>query len=260
MESNFIPKMDALKSTDWRNPELDKKDVKKILLLVLGIAMLAVVFIPWFCLGVKAGDFGAVKLRAFGFDTWYGIVAAVLAIAAIIGALYKHFALTLCSAVMGMLLSFFAFNDYPTSRLNIKLASEVEDYLDMASSMGMMGDYDDYDYDDFDDMEGVAMAVNMYRDLPSFKLPGQIVELVAVGFDLVDQRFVYKAMKKAGIDKEMLEEVGGVRILNHRLGAVLYLVFSILTAVMAYLIISGRASSKNARHEAGLTDTIFMNR
>lgn len=216
MESKFIPKTDALKNTDWRKPEVDKKDVKKLVLLGLAVAMLAVVFIPWFCLGVKAGDFGAVKLRAFGFQTWYGILAGLLALVAVAGALYRHYSLTLCSSVIAVLVGFYALNQYPDCRLSVKVSDMVMEYG---------GDE-------------VAEAVKMYDELPNFKVPGKLVEAAELMVDLVDQRFVYKAMEEFGVEGYM-DAAGGVKILNHRLGAVLYLVFSVLAAALSYVLITG---------------------
>lgn len=217
MESKFIPKADALKNTDWRKPEVDKKDVKKLVLLGLAVAMLAVVFIPWFCLGVKAGDIGAVKLRAFGFQTWYGILAGVLALVAVVGALYKHYSLTLCSAVIAVLLGFYAVNQYPDCRLSVSVS-------DMALEYGG---------------EEVAMAMEIYDDLPNIKIPGKLIEAAELLVDFVDQKFLYDLLDKVGVYDQIEEEIGGFKILNHRLGAVLYIIFSFLAAVLSYIMIAG---------------------
>lgn len=232
MESKFIPQVDALKNTDWRKPEVDKNDKKKLLLLVFCVAMFAVVFIPWFCLGVKVDEVGSVKLRAFGFQTWYGVVAGVVALVGVLGALYKHYSLTLCSAVLGLLLSFFALTDYPTSRLAVNVDGEFEEGLELAKKGA--------DFDDFENLGGVDdpfTLLAMYDELPNFKVPGQLVEVAAVMFDLVDQRFVYKALEKVGFEEQLGDT--DVRILNNRLGAVLYLVFSAVVALLAYAAITG---------------------
>jgi hypothetical protein len=259
MESKFIPKMDALKSTDWRKPEIDKKDKKKIVLLVLCLAMFAVVFIPWFCLGVSAEELGSVKLRAFGFHTWYGIAGGILALIAAAGVLYRHYALTLCSSVLAMLIGFYAMNDYPTSRVSIELSDRMEDASASARKMKNLEYPERYNYDDYEAYEAaceryyraiekyqrdakmakVAAAVEKIQELPSFKVPGQIVEFIAMGFDLVDQRFVGELLEKEGVDKEIKDKVGDFKIHNHRLGAILYLVFAFLTALMAYFAIVG---------------------
>lgn len=257
MESKFIPKTDALKNTDWRKPEVDKKDVKKLVLLGLAVAMLAVVFIPWFCLGVKAGDFGAVKLRAFGFQTWYGILAGLLALVAVAGALYRHYSLTLCSSVIAVLVGFYALNQYPDCRLSVSTGDMVENASKALKQLDdieepVRWDYDEWDlyqedlqkyedmmrqYDRYGDLAEAAPAVAMFNELPNIKVPGQLVEAAAVMVDLVDQRFVYEALEMAGVEREL--DNYGVKILNHRLGAVLYLVFSVLAAALSYVLITG---------------------
>lgn len=88
MESKFIPNPDALKSTNWRKPEIDKQNSRNLILLIVSIGLLAVVFIPWFCIGIDIETLGSVKLRAFGFQTWYGIVGAVAALVAVIGIIH----------------------------------------------------------------------------------------------------------------------------------------------------------------------------
>lgn len=243
METKFIPDSDSLKNTDWKNPSFEKNNSKSILLLLLCIGMLAVVFIPWFCLGVDVESVGSVKLRAFGFQTWYGIVAGVVALVAIVGVLYKHYSLTLCSSVLALLISFFALSDYPSSRLSVNVADEFEARL-REEARHEREYYDDY-YEDFYYSSNVALqAINMYDDVAEIKVPGQIVELVSIAFDIVDQKFLYDILDVSGFDRELQKKVGDVDILNHRLGAILYLAFAALAAIFSYIAIAGCGCGK----------------
>lgn len=246
METKFIPNSDSLKNTDWKNPSFEKNNKKSILLLLLCVGMLAVVFIPWFCLGVDVESIGSVKLRAFGFQTWYGIVAGVVALVAAVGVLYKHYSLTLSSSVLALLISFFALSDYPASRLSVNVADEFESML-REESRHNREYYDDY-YDDYDyyssDEENILQAINMYDDVADIKVPGQLVEMVAIVVDLVDQKFVYDILDVSGADRELQKEVGDVNILNHRLGAILYLAFAALAAIFSYIAIAGCGCGK----------------
>ena len=239
METKFIPDSDSLKNTDWKNPSFEKNNSKSILLLLLCIGMLAVVFIPWFCLGVEVESIGSVKLCAFGFQTWYGIVAGVVALVAIVGVLYKHYSLTLCSSVLALLISFFALSDYPSSRLSVNVADEFEAQL-REEVRHDREYYEDY-YGDYyhSDEENILKAINMYDDVAKIKVPGQIVEMVSIAFEIVDLKFVYDILDVSGADRELQKEVGDVNILNHRLGAILYLAFAALAAIFSYIAIAG---------------------
>ena len=239
MESKFIPNPDALKSTNWRKPEIDKQNSRNLILLIVSIGLLAVVFIPWFCIGIDIETLGSVKLRAFGFQTWYGIVGAVAALVAVIGVLYKHYSLTLCSSVLALLISFFALSDYPTSRVCIDASDKLEMAANEAKAIAKQADcYRDYESRSYNrQMAQLATALEAYDELPNIKIPGQLVELAAVWFELVDQRFVYEALEKSGAEIEMKSELGEVTLINHRLGALLFLLFSVVSAILSYVAI-----------------------
>ena len=230
MDTRFFPNSEDLRRTDFRNPSIEKSNVKQIILLVLCIAMFAVVFIPWFCIGVGADEVGSIKLRAFGFQTWYGIVGAILALVAVAGVVYKHLSLSLCCSVAALLIGIFALNVYPTSRLVVNLDDKVEDAMHAE-----FGDIEDlYVYMDEEEVIA-AQAAMMLTDGPRFKVPGALVGAVAMVVETVDQRAVYK----------MVEEATGVEIkdyvdiINHRLGAILYLIFAAGAAALSYISIVG---------------------
>lgn len=231
--------------------------VKKLVLLVLCVAMFAVVFIPWLSLGIDVEKIGSLKLRAFGFHTWYGIVAAVVAIVAAGGVLCKRYILSLCASILAFVIGFFALSDYPSSRVYVELSDEFETLVESRSNPRLHTSdyYDDY-YDDYNSRNNqlesylgqVTEPIAIYNTLPAFKVPGQIVELISVAVDLVDQGFVYEALEKSGANMEIISEVGEVEVINHRLGAILYLIFAALATLL-----SGLAFSSSCKKETCAT-------
>jgi len=150
MSSKFLPDSEALKKTDFRNPSFDKSNKKSVLLLLLSVAMLVVVFIPWFCVGVEVEDVASVKLRAFGFQTWYGIVGGVLALIALAGALYRHLSLSFCASLAAVLVGIYALNTYPAARLVYDIDGDIKKDLKSKvtdNDRRSRDYYDDY-YDD----------------------------------------------------------------------------------------------------------------
>ena len=290
MESKFIPKMDALKSINWRKPEFDKSDVKKIVLLLLGLALLAVVFIPWYSVGVESEDVGFIKLRAFGFHTCYGIIAAIVALIAIAGVLYKQFAVTFLSSIAALAIGIYGVNDYPTMRLSVGMNEDLEPAAEIIKQLDELKypehpDYDNYSsYDEYcEARDFYYRAVDSYErkyyeleskldkypdvyklrpfismvseleELPTLKVPGEFVQAAMVFYDLYDQDFVEEFLDKTGLDKKIkraekrIKDVcGDYDIIYHRWGAILYLVFAVLAAVMSYVVIAGCCCKKKA--------------
>lgn len=244
MDAKFIPSSESLKKTDFRKPQLDKSDKKNVLLFLSSLAMLVVVFIPWFCIGIEIEDIGSFKLKSFGFDSWCGIVGGVLALVSIAGVLYKHYALTMWSSLAAVVISLFAFNIYPDSRVNIDLDNKVERALkDNVKAYENRYDYDRYDrYDRYDSYESypdksevmAAKAILTITDLPTIKIPGQLVEYAALAIECIDQDAVYELIEK-NADKDMAEDID---FINHRLGNILFMVFAVLGTVLAYIMIA----------------------
>jgi phosphotransferase system glucose/maltose/N-acetylglucosamine-specific IIC component len=241
MDAKFIPSSESLKETDFRKPQLDKSNKKHVLLFLSTLAMLVVVFIPWFCIGIEIEDIGSFKLRSFGFDSWCGIVGGVLALVSIAGVIYKHYALTMWSSLAAVVISLFAFNIYPDSRVNIDLDNKVERVL-----KGKVKEYENrYEYDRYDRYERhdryadksevmAAKAILTITDLPTIKIPGQLVEYAALAIECIDQDAVYELIEK-NADKDMAEDID---FINHRLGNILFMVFAVLGTVLAYIMIA----------------------
>ena len=225
MNSQLIPNSEDLKNTDFKNPTLDKKNKKHILLLLFIVAMFAMVFIPWFCIGISVEDILSVKLRAFGFQTWYGIVAGVLALLAFLGVVYKHLAVSFWTSVAAVVVALIGLNAYPTSRLVVDIDKKYEKQL---REMAEYGYYDDSD-------EAVAAEIiATLSDGSRLKVPGAVVQAVALVIETIDQKAVYELIEReAG---EELDEYAD--IINHRLGAILYLVFAALSSLVAYLALT----------------------
>lgn len=246
MSSKFLPDSEALKKTDFRNPSFDKSNKKSVLLLLLSVAMLVVVFIPWFCVGVEVEEVASVKLRAFGFQTWYGIVGGVLALIALAGALYRHLSLSFCASVAAVLVGIYALNTYPAARLVVDMDGDIKKGLkSMVSSDNDRRSRDYYDDDYYDDdyyyeseassgQKAVAKLLLALEDGPKFKVPAVMVQGVAMLVETIDQNAVYELIEDNG-GKEALDNID---IINHRLGAILYLIFAALAAVIAYLLIT----------------------
>lgn len=212
MNKNLVPDSEALLNTDFRNPQIDKSNKKSVLLLILAVAMFAVVFIPWFCIGVEVEDVASIKLRAFGFQTLLGIVGGVVALVAVAGVVYRHYAVTFWASLAAIVLGLFAVNDYPTSRLIL-------------------------------DSENKRVAEEM-DEIPTLKVPGQVVELAAVAVEFVDQKAIAEILEKSGVADRLPGDLDDIDIINHRLGAVLYLIFSALAALLSYMVATGACCCK----------------
>lgn len=227
MNSKFKTDFDALKSTDWKKPEINFKSPMTLVLLGLLLTMAAVVFIPWFCVGVKTdinGVEGAIKLRAFGFSTWYGIIGLLAALVAVAGVIYKHMPVTFWSSAVAVVMSIIALNSYPESKLVVSVDKDTKkDLKEMWVEV--------YDREvDVDDPKSIATGYVLGK-YPKFKVPGSVVEIVCAA----DQRMVKKIIKDSDID--LKDE--GVKVMKHRLGALLFLFLSIGASVISYIVIGG---------------------
>lgn len=230
MDSKFIPNSESLSKTDFRKPQFDKTDKKNVLLMAVCIVMLAVVFLPWFCIGLEVEDIGSFKLRSFGFDSWYGIVGGVLALVSVAGVLYKHYAVTLWSSVAAILISFIALNVYPTSRVTIDFDKKAERQL-----KEIVKDYERGDYYEYQREEAIyAQAIKSIMDLPSIKVPGPIVAGCALLVECVDQKAVYEFLEE-NVDDDITDRLD---IINHRWGNIVFMIMAALGALLSYLVIA----------------------
>ena len=240
MKEKFIPKIENLKNINWRKPKIDKSNKKELLLLVLGIALFVVVFVPWYCIGIECENVGAIKLRAFGFHTWYGIVAGLVALLSIGGVLYKQLAVTFWSSVVGLAIGLYAVNDYPTMRVSASLNEDLEPAAKIRAKIDKLeapeypdyGDYPDYDdyceardhyysaresyerkyyklvseldeYPHFEEKEPFIYIAKYIEDMPTLKIPGEFIEAAMVFYDFYDQDFFEAFFEKTGVDKAM---------------------------------------------------------
>lgn len=259
--SNYMPNVEDLAKTDFRNPGFEKKNWKHIFLLILLLVMLAVVFIPWFCIGLGVEEYGSVQLRTFGFQTWYGITGGVLAIVAVFGVFYRHLSLSLCSSLVGIAIGIFALNTYPDARLVVDLEGELEreveevaapkpsiaDFLSgEPGSLDRYSDYDHYYYSDHDnDYYGEweydrsildpysARMLSRFMELPKLKVPGVLVGVAATVVEMADQTMVYELVGQE-LGEDSMDQID---VTNHRLGAVLFLILSILASLVSYVAI-----------------------
>lgn len=95
----LLPDFNALGKTDWSKPQVDTKDTKGLVAIAAAALMLIFVFLPW----CKATWMGQVGDSYLGITTWYGILGLVVALAAVVGALYNQYPLTFTAAVLGVL-------------------------------------------------------------------------------------------------------------------------------------------------------------
>ena len=93
----LVPDFNAIGKTDWGKPNLDSKDTMGLVALVGAALMLVFVFLPWCTLSAEGET-----ISRLGITTWYVIFGFIAALAAVAGAVYKHYSLTFCAAVLGL--------------------------------------------------------------------------------------------------------------------------------------------------------------
>ena len=213
MSKKFIPDSSALMQTDWKKPTVDVKDIKSVVLLGFIAVAAVAVFLPWLSVGASLEDYGTLKLRAFGFGTWYGIVGLFAALIAIAGVLYKHYSLTFCASLAAVVMGIIGLNAHPDANLSVSFDSPA---IEAEYNKGM---------------KELGLGSS-----PSIEIPGPVVALVEMGVDFVDQD-VFKTllMKNPQLKNAPFDELD---FINHRLGAWMYLIFSALAAVLSYIILS----------------------
>lgn len=219
MENKFIPSNEELKGTDCKNPEVDSKSPVSIITLVCLLGMIAVIFIPWFAAGIK-GDGDKIMFQSLGIANWYGIVGLVAAVLAAIGMIYKHYSLTFCSTLAAVVIGIIGLTNTPETKIKVKFADK--DTKEVLNEV-----LEEYDI--------------KIKDITKIKLPSIVTEIVDQAFKFADQRAITKLLKKS----EILDELGiyvyadDIKIIHHRLGALLFLCLSALATACAYLLIAG---------------------
>lgn len=121
----LLPDFNAIGKTDWSKPEVkfDTKDVPGLAAIGGAALMLIFVFLPW----CTVSWFG-ISESSLGITTWYGILGFIMALVAVAGVLYKHYSLTFCAAVVGVIFGIIGMIIVPDSS-----SAEVE----MAEALGM---------------------------------------------------------------------------------------------------------------------------
>ena len=94
----LIPDFNAIGKTDWSKPEVDTKDTFNLVSFAGAALMVVFVFLPW----CKASWGGITGDSYLGITTWYGIFGLIMALASVVGVLYKQYQLTFCAALLGI--------------------------------------------------------------------------------------------------------------------------------------------------------------
>jgi len=98
----------------------------------------------------------------------------------------------------------------------------------------------------------MAKLLLALEDGPKFKVPAVVVQGVAMLVETIDQDAVYELIEDNG-GKEVLDNID---IINHRLGAILYLIFAALAAVIAYLLITRPNKEVTMEHPVPTADDV----
>ena len=108
----LLPDFEAIKKTDWKKPQVDTKNTKKLAMLVCAGLMLVFVFFAWLKLTANNGvvTYEGAKM---GIATWYGFFAFLCAVVAVAGCVYNHTTLTFCAAVLGILFALIGLMSFP---------------------------------------------------------------------------------------------------------------------------------------------------
>lgn len=116
--SKFTPDFAALGNIDWAKPQLDTKNKQWVIMAGAAVVMLITVFLPWFYASgwYEESSWGEtlyhadVTASSNGFCYWYGILAFVLTLIALVSVVYKQYKFffwaTALSAVMGLIAVF----------------------------------------------------------------------------------------------------------------------------------------------------------
>lgn len=120
--NKLIPDFNAIEKIDWSKPELNTKDTFSLVSFAGAALMVVFVFLPW-CSASWEGVAGDSYL---GITTWYGILGFIMALVAVVGALYKQNALTFCAAVVGVVFGIVGMVVIPyTTSAEVELAKAI---------------------------------------------------------------------------------------------------------------------------------------
>lgn len=110
--NSLIPDFNALGSIDYRKPVVDTKNTVALVALCAAVLGVIFVFLPWCKYAMNetvsglASAFGAKASFSsnLGITTWYGIFGFIFAAVAVVGVLYKQYALAFWAAVLCVLM------------------------------------------------------------------------------------------------------------------------------------------------------------
>lgn len=106
----FIPDFKAFGSINWAKPAIGRGNCAGTVLAVLSLLMVVFVFLPWF----HWEYFETIKeettleaVNKLGITTLWGIFGFIAALVALVGALYKQYALTFWAAILAAIFGCF---------------------------------------------------------------------------------------------------------------------------------------------------------
>lgn len=106
--NQLIPDFSALGKIDYRKPAVDKNNTLALIALCAAVLAVVFIFLPWCKYGMNdtisgiASMFGAKSSMSsnLGITLWYGILGFIFALVAVVGVLYKQYALAFWAAVL----------------------------------------------------------------------------------------------------------------------------------------------------------------
>ena len=105
----FLPDFGAITRTNWAQPALGKKNFGEAVMALLALVMLVAVFLPWFHYEYVLVDKTTTleSYNALGITTLWGIFGFIAALVALVGSLYKQYALTFWAAILAAIFGCF---------------------------------------------------------------------------------------------------------------------------------------------------------
>lgn len=121
----LLPDFEAIKKTDWKKPQVDTKNTKKLAMLICAGLMLVFVFFAWLKLSCSSGNITWEGAK-MGIATWYGFFAFLCAVVAVAGCVYNHTTLTFCAAVLGILFALIGLMSFPEITISCTYNGKTE--------------------------------------------------------------------------------------------------------------------------------------
>lgn len=106
----FIPDFKAFGSINWAKPAIGRGNCAGTVLAVLSLLMVVFVFLPWFhweYTETIKDDTTLEAINKLGITTLWGIFGFIAALVALVGSLYKQYALTFWAAILAAIFGCF---------------------------------------------------------------------------------------------------------------------------------------------------------